>query len=115
MGDELCAILRDQVFIVRHESGDNTKRWPDWQRYDAFNTLIEAVAGADECLHERWEALGDCAGCVEIVGYPSGASVDIREIDDLLTKFWNDLSNVDDSGDSDDPYAQVKAKLEALE
>ena len=96
MGDELFAILRDRVFIVQHESGDNTRRWPDWQRYDAFNTLIQAVAGAEECLLERWDTHGDAAGCVQIVGYPSGASVDIRKIDDLLTKFWNDLSNGDD-------------------
>jgi len=84
-----AGIVKDDVFIVRHESGDNSQPWPDWQRYDAFNTLIQAIAGAEECLGERWERLGDAAGCVEIVGYPSGLSVDIRDIKDILTEFWN--------------------------
>lgn len=92
-------ILGDDVFVVRHEIAcESHERWPQWQRYDCFNTLVEAVAGAAQCLHDRFEAVGDGCGGVEIVGYPSGHRVDVREFEKMMVEFWvggSDDSDVD--------------------
>lgn len=84
-------IIGDDVFIVRHEADDVLpgERPLQWQRYDAFNSIEEAVSGAAECLAERFRDRGDHCGSVQIVGYPSMTQCDIRDIQDILIKFWN--------------------------